>query len=372
MSFPGLIFMILGVSAVALVLARRAKDDPRGYWVRAPRRRPPLVRAACGLLGFGLLAALGIGTWLDARAPYADTPAEPAGELRQPTRPAPASSRRYLLHFVLTRTTPVESRVVQVVEHEFRLPQDAGRKIEPAFSIPGYEVEFSCSIDDVRTAQDGTLQPRGRYELSVRRFQLQTTSGGTLHESRIALLGRADRGKSAFSLSPGLPHHYVLSCLPARVAEDDPLRTVSAAEGLRERLSELRSALDEVGFSLGVEETAPGAMGLTFLYHLGVTSFLLLLAANLLAQTARRRSLALAGWLAATVLLVIAMDRAAVGLHASRLRNPQASTRDRRIACVRLADTFFFRATAVRAVEPRLKDPALGDLPRSVHAALNK
>lgn len=374
------LLLFLALLAFMVYFARRARVD-RSFWVRAPRRRHPILRALCAILGFGLLAAVAVGTWLDARADYADE-AAPAATLRLPSRPSPLPSSippapesvdldkgRFLLHVVVVQESLDEVGPVQAVEYELRLPEDRGKEFRPSLELPGYGVEFSFSVDKIQAGrEDGTvvLNPWGDHSLTLRRRLGTSSSSGTLHGVHVRFVGHEPRVKNLFSISPGAARSYSLFVLPTLVADDDPLRRAAAAELMREKEGLLRAALKRDGRSLrtraGVESDAPGV---SLMDQVGATSLLLLLAAVLLSQVARRKSLAFAGWLAAIVVLAGAMDRAALGLHASRLENAQAPVRDRRRACARMADTFFFRKTARDRVEKALQDPAVKDVART-------
>ena len=356
---PVLLLVLIGL---AVWLVRREAAG-----VRRPRRRPPLVRAACGILGFGGVAAVALGTWLDARATYAP-PSQGPGEVRLPTLPSPTGppqSGRYLLHFVVARTTPLETRWVQVVGHEIRLPADAGTTIRPALSAPGYDIDFECAIQAVRADDNGRLKPFGRYELKIRRHLGSGMTSGTLHDIHVGFVSPTGRDKRWLSLSPGQPHQYSIFCLPTRAADDDPLRAAPAAELARLKEAELQAGMRMAREAAPGRAIEDGPPGLRFLAHLGSTSFVLIAAAVLLSQTASRKSLAFAGWLAAIVILAGAMDRAALGIHAGRLLDARATARERQLACLRMADTFFFRKTARREVEKVLQDPALREAART-------
>jgi hypothetical protein len=141
----------------------------------------------------------------------------------------------------------------------------------------------------------------------------------------------------------------------AVVADDDPLKAVPLDEFLQSRQPELAGLLrDSSRHSKNsrhdYSDNVP-ARGFALAGHIGASSLLLFVAAILFAQLFTRRNLAFAGVLAGVVLYVAALERIALGVHLSKLADPQAPISSRLTACREAPGTFFHRGTARRELQ---------------------
>ncbi len=381
---PILLLVLIGVLAVALLATRRS-----GLWMapgRRPRKRHIVTRIICAALGALILGAVAVGTWQDVRRCY--EPGEKAEVLtvHVPARPAPSlpaplagefgaeiERARLLVHFMVVDVSSGRFRPLHIEEDEIKWPEDRGRTYGTSFELDAIKVEYGFSIDALRArrAEPGKppfLEPRGNMHVSHQdRYRRGSRSGGFAKEgvSHWRQL-RAARPPSnrPLSIVPGTPPSEIRAFfVVTRVAEDDPLKEVPATEFLESREGAMREAMSKSGGGeivprFGRLKRAVSMPGVALAAHIGISSLLLLVAAILLTQLFTRRSLAFAGVLAAVVLYVAVLDRAALAAHLSRLRDPQASVETRLSAATQATTTFFYQETAQAALDEARKAEA--------------
>jgi hypothetical protein len=142
------------------------------------------------------------------------------------------------------------------------------------------------------------------------------------------------------------------------VREEDPLK-----QGLLGEFLDLRGAgrwTKEIEQAIGSSGHWKdyGSPAEALLQGLQVNLFVLLAAAILLAQLASRRSLGFVKAAACLLLYVGALDRLALRIHESRLKDAAAPVEQRLVACAHLPATTFFRKTALRDLEATAADPS--------------
>jgi len=406
---------------LALVVALAVRFGRRGPSLggRRPRPRHIVVRIVCGVLGAIILVAIGVGTSQEVRRCYAgEGPPKPL-TLRVPTLPPPelptpaggdreaeVKEARLLVSFLAVEVGAGEPRPVGAWQLEVRLPQDKGRMLTLGTVVGRYNVGSRVMVGalNARPAGAPPREPSGASFGDIRAYRAKADRPATLvadyggtsflcsGPGLSMSLGRAGlpldevwwvegprvytylRAMPPLSIVHGPEHQIVFIAQGDRVAEGDPLEEVPVAEFVRQHEGELRQASDDQLLACfrhrqprTPAEDIPRFLALAG--HIELSSLLLLVAAILLSQLFARRSLAFVGVLAAVVLYVAALDRAALGTHLSRLADPQASVATRAIASWQARETFFYRTTALRAYEKVAADSEAPAAVRELAAA---
>lgn len=361
------LFVILPVLAVLWLVFRRGTG--RISRSRAPRPWHPAVRIVCGVLGIGLLIALGVGTWREVRGVYGESLQTPQPALHLPAKPSPAlptptqalapggarisplSEARVLFHMVLLqRAYPIHAEELDV-----RFPEDAGKKLERSFEHGGVHYRVTLTLK-------GLVAPRGFNDSPAHLFadgdiNLEAHVGGSSWGSGpgglidLSSKYELERGvvnpwKQPWSLVHPAVSAPVLVLQACRVDRDDPLKPATLVE--------------VAGSNESADPNVPSGSRLTdpdmppayrLMEALGVSSIILIFAAALLAQVFVRRGLAFAGLLALCMGYAAVLDRLAMGFHSGKLADKQQPMEDRVMAAEALRGTYFYKDTARRAAE---------------------
>ena len=414
-------FQVLPIAA-AIVVAFALWFGRRGLLPggRSPQPRHLVVRIVCGVLGVIILVAIGVGTSQEVRRCYAsEEPPKPL-TLRVPTLPPPdlptppqggreveVKEARLLASFLAVEVGAGEPRSVGAWQIDIRLPRDKGRLLTLGTVVGRSNVSSQVQVSALNARPPGAppREPSGASFDDIRAYRAKAAPAPTL----VAVYGstcficsgpglQMNRGRGGLPLDEvwcvegpgsytylsaqpplsivhGPEHQLIFVARACRVAEGDPLREVPVAEFVRQHEAEVRQACDDQLLACfhhrhprKPEDDNP-FRGFALALHIEASSLLLLVAAILLSQLFARRSLAFAGVLAAVVLYVAALDRAALGSHLSRLADPQASVATRMVASWQARDTFFYRATAVRAYEKVAADSEAPAAVRELAAA---
>ena len=377
----GMLFPIVIVAVIVFLIlrARRGTGASGGFARRRPRKRRLVTRIVCGALGGLILLAVAIGTSREVGRVYATDDEAAELTLHAPTKEVelPVVSRRQhsveldkarvLYAIIIAERRGAEWIPVRVAEHELHLPADSHRRFEGRMSIHGNKIEYEFSLQNVAAMQEEeTFRLHGNRTFTVTRSMggYSSRSGGmdwepVAHIDDVAR--RWQRAKSPLSIARGPSLELHAFHVATLVAEDDPLKEVSAAELLRSRQEELEKATRqlETGYSRMIRssEDIP-SRGFAAAAHFGVASLLLLVAAILFSQLFARKGFAFAGTLAGVILFTAILDRAALGSHLARAQDKEALLATRMTGCMHAADTFFFKGTAARTLRTVLDDDA--------------
>ena len=375
----GLLALLAIVGVFLLVLLRRGLvPGPR-----APRPRHMVVRIVCGVLGVGILAAVAAGTWSVVRKSYGGEAPGAEITIRVPTQPPPAlpvpaesfqrvelKKARLLFEFIVTDFSGGEPEPIHLEQQEIRWPDDKMRVFEKEFQTSGYTVRYHFVLPTLYVRKDSQNDPPelrcdGTYSIGwSARGTSSGTIGGLIPEGIVyACRMREPYGleKPPLSIVAAPMRELTVIALFTRVAEDDPLKAIPAAELLRARQTEIGEALGRWSDHGGPQRFRSRVddipfRGAALAIHIGASSLLLLAAAMLLSQLFARRGLAFVGVLAAVVLYVAALDRAVLGAYLGRMDDPEAPLATRVVACEQATDTFFYRRTALAAMEKLASD----------------
>lgn len=361
-SISALLVLLLSVAA-AVGMSHRWKGYSR---VRDAQRRHWISRLICGALGTSIVVALAVSTLRDALRPYR---AASTTVFRVPTLPPPVlpagtrdlGSGRFLMHAVLVSSPTGWMTPLQGETFDVRWPEDVGKNFEFSFASGSSTVTCDVSLSRVErdpSGSEGTLETHGSRSVSVKSFSSHSlTTGGTrfpeVHQARFVPV----RG-GIFSVLPADRKSAVLLLDLTPVRNEDPLRNGSFHDFLairgEDRWRELVAS--EVDSSEAGQN--PGFPAEALAMRLEETLLVLLVAAILFAQLFARRSLGFVKAAAGLLLYVGALDRLAMSVHESRLRDPQATLETRLAACTILPSTTFFREKAERSLEVAANDPA--------------
>lgn len=379
--------LLLGLAVLWLVFRRRPGRISRS---RAPRPWHPAVRIVCGVLGIGLLFALGVGTWREVRGGYGyDTsrqtpqsalhlPAKPPPALPTPTQPLapgpggaassyPLREARVLYHLILRQGDyPIHAEELDV-----RFPEDAGKKLDRNFEYGGVEYRATMMLTSITAHcfenSPFRLSAEGSFNIEARgRGESWSEKKGGLAPSIDSVNPYHHSGKAyateictIYKFGPGIenstkkPWSLVSSVSAPNVVlrvrlinRDDPLKPATLVEVAG---SDWRS---DRGVSSG---SSPAVLNRPPAYclieALGVSSIILIFAAVLLAQVFVRRGLAFAGMLALCMGYAAVLDRLTVGFHSGKLADPQQPMEIRIMAAEALHSSYFYKETASRAAE---------------------
>ncbi|MCX7806602.1 MAG: hypothetical protein N3A38_15670 [Planctomycetota bacterium] len=361
--FPPLV--LIAALVVVVRLLRREAIPSRS---RAPRPRHIAARIVCGILGIGVLVALGVGTLMEARdglysvlesadhikvrVPAQQPPEPPEG--LDSGEAAPLNRARVLMHAVFIKGEyPIHAEEIDI-----RLPEDAGRIFSKEGRLGSAHYEFTLAPRGVRAwkSEDGSVRLDGEVQVSSE-FRSALYSS-----SRVVRVLSFGRPYVLSEFKPADPHPLSVTRSPltgtvvvlyARlVRRDDPLKEVPLGQYTREV-----GGFESLGWRKSEERFAGGAAHpdappiLAFAESAGFSFLFLLAAAVLLAQMFARRGLAFAGTLALCLLYAAALDRMALCIHMDRLADGNRPATVRALAAESLPCTFFYRKTAWNAAK---------------------
>ena len=361
--------ILLLIIVVVIVLLRRSK----GTSLRGPRKRHIVTRIVCGVLGFGILIAVGIGSWQEMHKPYAADASEltvkvPAND---PPPAQHADNRGRFLHYILVvNASGGLARPVHAEMFEFNLPDDLNREFRAGFSVDGVEMAYTATPIALRPTGVSRTPNKPVVRMSVsfyynisdrtsgsRSGHKSYTVGSIHHLKKIRRPGRASG--SPLAALPSSRADLLVYGRVLRASENDPLKSVPLAEfvgrygpQIDDNLERYRAGRQR--FSRKADIPAHGAALAT---HVGPAAALLVAAAFLLAQLFTRRHIAFPAVLAAVVLYVAAIDRVALGVNLSYAEDKDAPIAVRLLGCARARDTFFYGKTAERRTQAVIDDP---------------
>lgn len=354
------------------------------------------LRIACGVLGALILVAMSLATWQTIRRTYADAhvqvnplvhvPALPPPPLptASETLPVVLDKARLLVTVTVLDASSADSTPVSVAQKELDWPAQK----TAAFSLEFLGIRCDYTIDVMKLrmgeetlenphspslSRDASSSEQGKpveSQLMIDRHALASWNGPDGMSDSYGSNDPAPAGKLILMPGPGMVDRPIRRSNPLSLAflqnrycvigsvftyirADDPLRSVPLRE-VRPPLSK-RSQLwqgmwnsrDPSDLRVG-EDAELGAIGL--LNHLRMSALLLIAAVVLLAQLFKRRDLAMVGLLLATVLFVVAWDRAMLAYDISWMNDRSVPLSVRWVACERVAQTFFYGHTASGAL----------------------
>lgn len=366
------ILPLLALGAVVLICVFAFGKTKRALAVGRPRHRHPVTRVVCGLLALVLAGAVVVSSWKSA-APLArqnkdlllllsdEAYSRHATEAREREAPGQTSAPPKPQKLVFTALVAAEvgdalvlvDGASVVIDTETELSQHKTIQRE----IPGGSFEADIVVHTLETGYRGAWTARGHM-----RARHEFGSGSGSRSGGMDEIGEL----RTHVISGRLPHfqHRPLSVVPGvaadrlilithigAVAEGEP-QTVPAAGWLQRFVAPIRREIREHDSYDSYTPQMPN--GIAMLRYTGPASWLLLLAAVLVAQVFRHRGAAFVGAIVAAVLLAVAMDRAMVERHATVLADPATTPFERHQAISRINQTFFNAARAAAI----LKDQA--------------
>jgi hypothetical protein len=361
-SDPGLAFwsililaiLILGIVLIVVLFRRSTGNTVVPGRSRRPRPRPVIVRIICGLIGIGILVALGIRSLREAPGVHASFhfPTKSSPNWARPTDDTISVERtRWLFQFIFFNNNfPVHAEEVEI-----RLPEDSGRTIIKTGNKNTLPVEVNLTLGSSSVSHYGSLEPilRGRYYIQLHDGM---NSGGYSGDLRWLIPWEEDNINPARIQCLGGNSRIDVFCLAHKVAFDDPLKKVNLYELVQSmdwndwRFSPIKRRL-----VFDLKDPA----GIRLMHSMGFSFTLMVLAAILLAQCFARRGLAFSGMLLLCVLYVAALDRAVLAKHVSKLEDKNLSLETRLIAAESLNGTFFYCNAAEKALNRAVNDATL-------------
>jgi hypothetical protein len=370
---------------IVVITGSLRRGLPRRAGRRQPRRRHIAVRIICGVLGAGLLIAVGVGTWLDVRGVYGTARSASETVLHLPSKPAPAKpsaegtggSRfrplgkcRVIVHLVFARFHGGKALVVYGEEIVLDWPRDRGRSYEALCDGPRssrhiaiFEARDFWIYDDKDKRR---LRPQCHLRL---KDGLGYINWGDFSREKGELHFFIGMRAGVFSAVPRGDADYRLLYAFHVAAADDPLRQVPLEDYFEQVPQPEPSGEFDGWYSSVRSNRGPGAGAPPFFRlaaHVGVAGLFLLLAAILLAQLFARRGLGFAATVLGCLLFAAVLDRSALAAHSSRLADPQGPLPARCLAASSLTGTFFYRQSAWRAASEAADDDSAPPALRAV------
>ena len=379
--------IVVVILLATMVLAFRF----RGRWFiplrRRAKKRHLVTRLVCGLLGLGIIVAVGVGTWQTVRGAYAPPAGEGikvlAGTLPPPLPVPPRRGReqdipnaRVLVTFLIVDRAAEQCRAVHAEQFDVRLPADQGRKYEAAFKFPHLRGYHRFSIGRVfamrSDGDDGEVSYEGTDESYVTSFDSSSHSSGYYrHHGSTHHVGPLDIGRQRVALSdplsvvPPARRRYDAFVVRTPLAADDPLKEIPLAEFVAGRRDGLKAAAadDDTWTSrrrrrpdglVSKPDLPPG--GVRLAAHVGIAGLLLVVATLLLAQLSTRRAAVWVVLMIAATGYAVALDRAALAGHTSVLSDAAAPLADRLTAADQAGETLFYRRSAQAALARQADD----------------
>ena len=378
------ILFVVPLALILLALILRRANLPGLAPGRRPRPRHVAVRIVCGVLGVGILVTVAIGTVREVKRCYApfESPSRTAA-VRLPTlSPPPVEANfrgaketmqkmRFLATIVAVDFATGSPMPLAAQQFEIQWPKDRGREYMVSLDAGDLSFEGAFSMGHLLAVREDRspepeVKPSGGFNRMLLRGSVESRVGAGGWMGPVARIQGGPFWPNTvrpFSIASGSAVKPIFFAIVQPVAENDPLGDATLDELVREREREIREAFipecDSPNLlarsSLDMREPAR-SFGL--LEHIGFSAALLFIAAVFLMQLFTRRDAAFALCLAAVVLYVAALDRAALGMHLARLEDKSAAPVVRRVACLQATETFFYGNTALARIEAVAKDEA--------------
>jgi len=354
------LFLLLASLAAAFGMSRR------WGWCstfRRPRPRHWVTRLICGALGAASIVLVAVGTIHDARG-FSGDPER--FKLLVPTLPPPEAPSdrgelrkgRFLLHAVLFYWKGGSMVPLHCETSEVQWPRDRDRVFQSAIQSGATSVAYSIKLSRFHRNQETPDWTEGIYKVEARGFSSSSGSGGGTDFPIVQPVSHLGEGRSMFNVVRPLSDAGAILFDLTPVREEDVLKWGSLDDFLALRGSTTwRSKLNrEIFWEDG--RRVQGSPAAALILNLGGISVLLLGTAIILSHLFRRRSLGFVKVAACLILYVGALDRLALRIHESRVRDESAPVERRLGACAQLPATMFFRDTAQRDLEAVAADPS--------------
>jgi hypothetical protein len=354
-----------------------------------PRPRPLAVRIICGLIGLGLLAGMGIGTWRDFHESYQVNEHQQSLTVQVPARPLPVLPKsfvdykdgRALIHFVFVDDTVEPAVPVYVKAFAVDWPRDKDKQFADKFTAGTLKVKYSFCLNLVRLQPSGdnssSLLTMGGVDLGWGRNGISAAASGNLHAAYcsggyLINLGYGVMDKSPFSLVRYSPQRLQVLVFVNPLAGDDPLRAINLGAFAALYKNKMTKAVQYQRYPVYY----PKYIFVALAWYLGASAVVLLAATGFLAQVFVRRQLAFAGVMAGILFFVAGLDRMMLKAHFARLNDAKASVRSRLLGCRQMQNTFFYRHTAAKELATILDDghtpQAVSDMARLIKLRLEE
>ena len=362
-----LLVLLLVIVVVVVLLLRRST----GTGLRGPRKRHVVTRIVCGVLGFGILIAVGVGSWQEMNKPYAAGKRELMVKVPTNEPPAPDAKNggRFLHYVVVVDASAGVVRPVHAEMIEFKLPEDIGREFRADFSLAGEDMGYTTSPREMRYVS--VPGASNRLAINVREsLGSEEAHGGTSRSgnSPTYVVGKVRQmmtsshsggmPDSPLAVVPSSPTELRVYGLMLQASKDDSLEPVPLAEFARRHGPEIDVKPGRYGprpRPLRHKSDVP-AHGAALAVHVGPVAMLLVAAAFLLTQLFTRRHVAFPAVLAAMVLYVAVLDRVALGVNLSYAEDKDAPIAVRLLGYARAHDTFFYQETATESLQALADD----------------
>jgi hypothetical protein len=355
-----LLLLLLGIS-VAFWMSRRWSQASSG---RRPMQRHWITRLICGALGSAIVVAMTAFTIMDARRPYA----EPATmDLRMPTLPPPElpardgdlKKGRFLLHALIVSWHEGSMIPVRGETYDVRWPRDQGKVFSSTYRPGSTTVNYEMSLSSIQryTNRGPRLDFSGSRTVHVRSSTFSSGSAGGTTFPDVHEIRDLGRKSNLFSVLGTSPDSGALLMDLTPVQEEDPLKPGSFGDFTKVRGYGLWSK--EIEQSIGwTHDGESGSPAEALIRGLQWSLLALLAAAILLAQLFTSRLLGFVKIAACLLLYVGALDRLALRINESHLKDASAPVEQRLVACSQLTSTTFFRGTALRDLDATATDPS--------------
>jgi len=364
----------------------------KGISYHRPRSLGRGIRWIAGLCGAGLFGTVIVSTILDT----------PGGQIPMPVTPVtmPIANRslepykgdelpmiavetpaRLLIHVIAFRSFDTILFPVHAESFEFSWPKEKAVEKDREFSIGPTEIRLRVNPTFLWSKKPETQSGPTSRTLDVSGFLTgEMRSGDRVMHFTTFLGDLTGKASNPFVVVPPSKQWFSQAAIPPD----------EVALYLWGQLAPVDAKTREVRIDDFVEEhLAPGSIGGRKLYETSdfhIFSFwnpsfsrntpmpgwgllvskgfglvALLAGAWLLSLLAPRRSLTVAGWMLAAVLLTVVLDRTTLIRDLARARNPSGNTLLRAEACQRAGTTFFYQPTAAKALQ-RLADTKEDDI----------
>ena len=370
----GILFLILLAAGLLLLKTRRWSGGSEG---RRPSHRHWIVRLVCGVIGGGILLAFLIVTVRDVRA--IQSSAVPL-KLRVPTLPPPGmppqgnlQNGRFQLQMVLAQAGGFPGHAIASESYELRWPKDRFRSYHFTVHDGDRWLDLDMQVDGIEVDRRKRLDFRGTMGMAFAGPGTSQSRSGGFDVPRVMEISGSPDEKRLFSIGRlvGEDLQVLVDLTPIR--EEDPLRPASLEEWIALRGEaawgeEIR--FDRFHSKFEGDRSSPAE---SLFRLLGINVIPALIAALLLAQLSRQRSLAFVKVAACIILYCGALDRLSLRLAETRVNDSSAPLESRMAACAQLQGTSFFKTTARAdlrriAAEPASPKPLRGMAERLIDA----
>jgi len=354
------LFLLLGALAAGFAMSRR------WGWCSAGRRPHPrrwITRIICGALGGASIVLMAVGTVQDALG--SDDPARMNLQVPTLPPPEPPSDRgellqgRFLLHAVLVAWKGGSMKAIHGETVVVQWPGDQNRRYRSVLQSGSTTVEYWVEVNQIRRNGRDPFWVDGMFSVNAYGRGFSGSSSGGLEFPMSRNISRLGTGDSLFSVVRPLSDAGAILFDLTPVREEDPLKPGRMEDFFDlQRSTMWRTRLDQEAWLFEGRQRASGSPALALIGGLGGISALLLGTAIVLSQLFRRRSLGFVKVAACLILYVGALDRLALRIHQSRVRDGTAPVERRLEACANLPTTMFFRETARRDLLAAAADAA--------------